>query len=261
MNVPDLLTLNIAITLAAMFVLWLVSLPLRNASIVDIFWGPGFGLIALVTFFVADGLLERRLLLTVLTCAWSLRLGVYLALRNIGHGEDPRYVAMRNRREAAGGSFALFSLASVFGLQGVLMWLISWPVQLGQLGDAPLGLAAATGVILWAIGFLFEAVGDLQLRRFKANPNNLGKVMDRGLWRYTRHPNYFGNACLWWGLWLIASETAPLWTLISPILMTLLLLKVSGVSLLEKSLKASKPGYADYVRRTSSFFPWFPRSD
>ncbi len=139
------------------------------------------------------------------------------------------------------------------------MWIIALPIQLGQIPDAPaLGLAAAAGTLLWLIGFVFEAVGDWQLRRFKSDPDHQGKVMDRGLWRYTRHPNYFGNACLWWGLWLIAVEAAPLWTIVSPAIMTLLLLKVSGVALLEQSLNA-KPGYADYIKRTNAFFPGPPR--
>ena len=259
MSVGELLLTNLAVIAICLVLLWIISLPIKNASIVDIFWGPGFGLVALSTFFLTDGNDERKMLLTVLTCAWALRLGIYLAIRNIGHGEDPRYLAMRNRHEAADGNFGLRSLFSVFLLQGALMWFISLPVQLGQLGSIPITNLAWIGAGIWTIGFLFEAVGDYQLRKFKKDPGNMGKVMDKGLWRYTRHPNYFGNACIWWGLWMIASEAVPLWTIASPIIMTLLLLKVSGVSLLEKSLKASKPGYTEYVRRTNSFLPWFPK--
>lgn len=262
-ELPVVLGTTLIITLACMFVLWLISMPLRNASIVDIFWGPGFGIIAIVTWYLAEGAAPRQHLLTVLTVVWAARLGLYLAWRNIGHGEDPRYQRMRQKTEEAGGDFAKSSLIRVFLLQGILMWLISMPVQIGQMYAEPaeLGPLAAMGTLLWLIGFLFEAVGDWQLARFKADPANKGEVMDRGLWRYTRHPNYFGNACLWWGLFVIACENpVGLWTLYAPIGMTYLLLKVSGVSLLERSLQKTKPGYEEYVRRTSAFFP-LPPSD
>ncbi len=261
-EIQTVLAATLAITLACMIALWLLSLPLRNASIVDIFWGPGFGIIAFAAYFMADGAEPRQILLTALTAAWAARLGIYLAWRNIGHGEDPRYRRMREKTEAAGGNFAIASLARVFLLQGVLMWLISMPVQIGQMYAEPpaLGWVAAVGATLWLIGFLFEAVGDWQLARFKADPANRGEVMDRGLWRYTRHPNYFGNACLWWGLFVIACENpVGLWTVFAPIGMTWLLLKVSGVSLLERSLSRTKPKYQDYVRRTSAFFPLPPK--
>ena len=256
------LSATLLVTLACMFVLWLISIPLRNASIVDIFWGPGFGVIAVVTWWLADGVEARQNLLTVLTVVWALRLGGYLAWRNLGHGEDPRYRRMREKTEKAGGNFALASLVKVFLLQGILMWVISMPVQVGQMYARPaeLGIVAGVGALLWLIGFLFEAVGDWQLARFKADPENEGEVMDRGLWRYTRHPNYFGNACLWWGLFIIACENpVGLWTVFAPVLMTWLLLKVSGVSLLERSLKKTRPKYEDYVRRTSAFFPLPPK--
>jgi len=262
MTTLQLLGVNAAIVLACMLFLWLLSLPLRNASIVDIFWGPGFAIVALATLVLVDGFAPRQWLLTAMTAAWGLRLGLYLALRNIGHGEDARYAAWRERVEAKGGSFARHSLLWVFGLQGLLIILVSLPVQVGQLAPGPehLGPLAWAGLCVWAVGFLFEAVGDLQLRRFKADPANRGKVLDSGLWRYTRHPNYFGNACLWWGIWLAACDApGAAWTLTGPLVMTFFLLRVSGVTLLESSLKQSKPGYADYVRRTSAFLPWPPR--
>jgi len=261
MTLVELLLTNFAVIMAAMLVLWLVSIPIRNASIVDIFWGPAFAVVALVGWYFGHGDHDRRTLLAALTCAWGLRLGSYLALRNLGHGEDVRYARWRKRIEDAGGNFTLRSLAMVFGLQGLLVIIVSLPVQAGQLAmtGRPPGFAALIGTLLWVTGFLFEAVGDWQLRRFKADPANRGKVMDSGLWRYTRHPNYFGNACLWWGLWLIACDAPGLWwTAIGPALMTLLLLKISGVSLLEKSLVTDKPDYADHQRRTSSFIPWPP---
>jgi steroid 5-alpha reductase family enzyme len=262
MTLFELLLTNLAVIACTMVVLWLISIPIRNASIVDVFWGPAFAIVAMVGWWLGDGDTGRRTLLAVLTGVWGLRLGAYLALRNLGHGEDPRYARWRRRIEDAGGNFTLRSLAMVFGLQGLLVIVVSLPVQAGQLavtGEPP-GLLALAGTVLWLVGFLFEAIGDWQLRRFRADPANRGKLLETGLWRYTRHPNYFGNSCLWWGLWLIACDAPGLWwTAIGPALMTVLLLKVSGVALLEQSLRESKPQYADYVRRTSSFVPWPPR--
>jgi steroid 5-alpha reductase family enzyme len=244
-------------TASALLLLWLVSLRLRDVSIVDIFWGLGFAQIAIVTAALAGGDPWRKLLVTGLTVLWGLRLGMYLFWRNAGHGEDYRYQAMRR---AHGARFPLVSLVTVFALQGVLMWLVSLPVQLAQVATAPpLGWLDAAGAALWLVGMLFEGVGDLQLARFKADPANAGKVMDRGLWRYTRHPNYFGDACVWWGLWLIAAATGAWWTAVSPLLMTLFLLKVSGVAMLERTIVKRRPEYADYIARTSAFVPWFPK--
>jgi steroid 5-alpha reductase family enzyme len=187
-----------------------------------------------------------------------VRLAGYLARRNIGKGEDPRYVAMRRHY---GASWPLRSLVQVFVLQGVLMWLISLPVQAAERssGGGPLGWSDALGAALTLTGVAFEATGDAQLARFKADPANRGKVMDRGLWRYTRHPNYFGDFLVWWGLYALAVASGNAWTVLSPALMSFLLLRVSGVTLLEKSMRA-RPGYDDYVRRTSAFFPWPPRA-
>lgn len=244
-------------TAALMLGVWGLSLARRDASVVDIFWGLGFAMIASTAHRVGDGVGVRADLLTLLTVIWGVRLGLYLLWRNWGHGEDYRYQAMRR---AWGERFAWISLFTVFGLQGVLMWFISLPVQLGQVdaGSASLGWLEALGIVLWTIGFLFESVGDVQLARFKADPGNRGKVMDRGLWRYTRHPNYFGDALLWWGLYLLAGPAAR-WTVLSPLAMTVLLLRVSGVPLLEKKLVKTRPQYADYVRRTSAFIPWPPK--
>jgi steroid 5-alpha reductase family enzyme len=262
MKLTELLLTNLAVIAAAMLLLWLISIPLRNASIVDIFWGPAFAIVALVGWFLGDGDHDRRTLLAALTTVWGLRLGMYLASRNLGHGEDARYARWRRRVEEAGGNFTRRSLVMVFAMQGLLVIIVSLPIQAGQLAatNKPLGALALAGMLLWLAGFLFEAIGDWQLRRFKADPANRGKVMDRGLWRYTRHPNYFGNACLWWGLWLVACDAPGLWwTAVGPALMTLLLLKVSGVALLEKSLAADKPQYAEYMRTTSAFLPLPPR--
>jgi len=195
----------------------------------------------------------------VLTGIWGLRLGAYLLWRNWGRPEDFRYAAMRR---SWGDHFPLASLATVFGLQAVLMWVVSLPVQVAAASALPahLGALDAFGVMVWATGLGFEAIGDWQLARFKADPANAGRVLDRGLWRYTRHPNYFGDACVWWGLFLIACATpGGVWTLPSPIVMTVFLRRISGVPMLERSLRKRRPGYAAYVERTSAFVPRAPR--
>ncbi len=238
---------------------WLVSLAVKNASIVDIVWGLGFVLVAWTVRLRVDGLDARQWLLTAMTTVWGLRLGVYLGWRNHGKGEDYRYRAMRKRW---GARFGLISLGTVFCLQGVLMWTVSLPVQLGQADATPdhLGALAWAGVAVWLVGLFFEVVGDAQLARFKADPANAGVVMDRGLWRYTRHPNYFGDACVWWGIALVAAETGTgAWGLIGAGVMTVLLRRVSGVTLLEKSLVKRRAGYVEYVERTSAFIPRPPR--
>jgi len=248
-----------AITIAAlMLTTWLVSVAVRNASIVDIVWGLGFVAVAWAVRLTSDGNDARQNLLVALTSIWGLRLSGYLFWRNHGKGEDYRYRAMRKRW---GPRFWLISLGTVFTLQGVLMWVVSLPVQLGQRADnADLGPLAWAGVALWAVGIFFETVGDAQLARFKADPANAGKVMNRGLWRYTRHPNYFGDACVWWGIALVAAEVpVGRWGIIGAVLMTLLLRRVSGVTLLEKSLSKRREGYTEYVARTSPFVPRPPR--
>ena len=247
-------------TASAMLLLWLLSLRLRDASIVDIWWGPGFVSIATVSFLLGSGgdLLRSRLVL-LMAALWGLRLGAYLCWRNAGKGEDYRYQAMRRHY---GERFARVSLVSVFALQGALMWFISLPLQVAQTGGATAGLGPldALGVAAFAAGLLCETLGDLQLARFKSDPANAGRVMDRGLWRYTRHPNYFGDSLAWWGIWLVVcGAPGGVYTFASPLLMTYLLLRVSGVTLLERGLVKRKPGYADYIARTSAFIPLPPR--
>jgi steroid 5-alpha reductase family enzyme len=242
-----------------MLITWVVSVAIRNASIVDITWGFGFVCVAwAVRLTVDDGLPARQWLLVGMTTLWGLRLAGYLFWRNHGAGEDYRYRAMRKRY---GDRFWLVSLGTVFLFQGLMMFVVSLPVQLGQVDDSPdLGVIAGIGVVVWLVGLAFEVTGDAQLARFKADPANAGTVMDRGLWRYTRHPNYFGDACVWWGIGLVAAETgSAAWTLVGPLLMTVLLRRVSGVTLLEKSLVKRRAGYVEYVARTSPFFPRKPR--
>lgn len=261
---PSSILLWSALAIAVVMVAtWLVSLPLRNASIVDPVWSLGFVVVGFVSFLAArpdiDGV--RTALLLVFVTVWGLRLSLHLFTRNAGHGEDYRYVAMRKRW---GNRFPIVSLFTVFMLQGVLMWIVSLPLQLG-IGLPDRGPAwlvfAIVGSLVWLVGIGFEAIGDAQLRRFRADPNSAGQVLDTGLWRWTRHPNYFGDACVWWGLGVVALGAGG-WAwiaLVGPVVMTTLLRRVSGVTLLEKSLVKRRPGYADYVRRTSPFLPRPPR--
>jgi steroid 5-alpha reductase family enzyme len=239
---------------------WLASLRLRDASIIDSFWGLGFVVIAWVCVAVGHGDHDRRLLLAVLVTIWGLRLAIHITRRNHGKGEDPRYVAMRERD---GERFWLTSLYRVFLIQWLTMWVISLPLQAaGSLGGAhKLGAVDAIGVAVWLVGFSFEAIGDLQLDRFKADPGSRGKVMDRGLWRYTRHPNYFGDATLWWGLGIIAlgAGLGAAWGLLGSALDTLILTRVSGKPVLERDIEQRRPGYRAYIERTSGFFPLPPR--
>lgn len=253
------LALNAGIIFVLTTALWAVSVAARDTSIVDIFWGAGFVVVAWATYAAADGAADRRLLLAVLTTLWGLRLTVHLARRNLGKGEDYRYRAMRARH---GDRWPLRSLWAVFWGQGVLMWIVSLPVQAGQIDATPdaLGGLDLAGTLVFAVGLAFEAVGDWQLTRFKADPANAGRVMDRGLWAWTRHPNYFGDFTVWWGLYLVALATGSAWwSIVGPIVMSVLLIRVSGAALLEKSLAKRRPGYAEYVARTSGFFPRPPR--
>ncbi|MFZ8877633.1 MAG: DUF1295 domain-containing protein [Ilumatobacteraceae bacterium] len=251
-----------AVAVAALMVgTWLVSLALKNASIVDITWGLGFVVVAWVSALRADGAAGAASLMVAMITLWGLRLGIYLFWRNHGKGEDYRYVAMRRHW---GERFWLISLGTVFGLQGVLMWVVSLPVQMSHVGAAMDGVLSTALVVaglgLYLLGLCFEVIGDLQLTRFKADPANAGQVMRTGLWRYTRHPNYFGDACVWWGIGLVGlSVSGTWWALLGPLVMNILLVRVSGVALLERSLRKRKPDYEEYVRTTSAFVPRPPR--
>lgn len=241
-----------------MLTVWLVAGAVRDVSIVDLFWGPAFVLAAWTARLTGEdaGGAAGTLALVCVTL-WGLRLGAHIARRNLGHGEDPRYAAMRARRP---DTFWRRSLLTVFALQGALVLLVGWPVIAAAGRDAgDIGVLGLAGASIFAVGLFFEAVGDLQLARFKADPANRGQVMDRGLWRYTRHPNYFGDATVWAGLWLVALDAGvtPL-TVVSPIVMTYLIVNVSGVRMLERHM-AQREKYADYIARTSVFVPRPPR--
>ncbi len=246
------------VILAMVTFLWLVSVIIRNASIVDLFWGFGFVVTALVYFLNTEGFETRKMILLTLVAIWGLRLSIYLTWRNAGKGEDFRY--QKFRKDYGEHRYWWVSFFQVFLLQGLLMWLISAPLLGAQFyPDERLGILDFIGISLWIIGFAFEAGGDIQLARFKSDPNNRGKVLDTGFWRYTRHPNYFGDTAVWFGYGLICLSAGSYLPTLGSVLMAALIIRVSGVALLEKTLKESKPEYREYIRRTSAFIPWFPK--
>jgi steroid 5-alpha reductase family enzyme len=239
---------------------WAISVKLINASIVDPFWGLGFVLLSVYYHFNSAGDPSRKLIVLIASSLWGLRLFGYLFWRNVGKPEDYRYAQFRLHYGVE--RYWWFSFFQVFLLQGLLLWMISSPLLTAQYFGVskPIGLLDFTAIFFWTVGFLFEAGGDYQLVKFKANPSNKGKVLDTGFWRFTRHPNYFGDACVWWGFALFSIAIEIYWPILSSVLMTFLLLKVSGVSLLERALKKHKPEYEEYSRKTPSFFPWFPKN-
>ncbi|MFN3152771.1 DUF1295 domain-containing protein [Bremerella sp.] len=259
MDLSNLLLLNAGVIAGCMVSLWLLSLWLKDASIVDLFWGFGFVVISWVSLLNAASPTTAAWMTTILVTIWGCRLAGYLSWRNIGKGEDSRYTEMRQK---PGRNFALFSLFVIFGLQGTIMWIVSLPLQVIPTLDASFSTLTPLGLLLWLIGVSFESIGDFQLARFKSNPANRGKVLDQGLWHYTRHPNYFGDFLVWCGYYVLAIsfDASAWWTIIGPALMTFCLLWFSGVAHLEKRIQNRRPEYADYIRRTSSFFPWPPAS-
>ncbi|MGJ9422575.1 DUF1295 domain-containing protein [Aeromicrobium sp. CF3.5] len=260
------LALNLlAVTLAVVIFVGLImaaAIRLKNQSIIDIFWGPGFVLAAIVSYLMSiggDGNDTRRLVVLLLTAIWGLRLGLYIGNRNRGHGEDRRYTSMMRQRKS--GSLIVFLVRRIYGMQGALIVVVSLPVQFAMYQERSIGVIGSIGIVLWAIGLFFEAVGDWQLARFKSDPSNAGKIMDRGLWGWTRHPNYFGDSVVWVGLFLLALG-AP-WgvvAIVSPIIMTKLLLSFSGKAVLERGMRRSRgEAYDVYVASTSGFFPMPPK--
>lgn len=238
------------------------AIAIKNQSIIDIFWGPGFVVAAVVSYLMSaggDGDDTRRLIVLLLTSIWGLRLGLYIGKRNIGHGEDRRYTSMM--RQWKSGSLIVFLIRKIYGLQGVLIIIVSLPVQFAMYQGSSLGVLGSIGIALWAIGLFFEAVGDWQLARFKSDPANAGKIMDRGLWGWTRHPNYFGDSVVWLGLFVLSlGAWWGLAAIISPIIMTRLLLNYSGKAVLERGMRRSRgEAYDVYVAQTSGFFPMPPK--
>jgi steroid 5-alpha reductase family enzyme len=256
--------LNLAVTAASVLTLmllaWAVGVRRRRHDGIDVVWGLGFVLVGVVTAVLADGPGWRRALVTALVALWGLRLAWHIHRRNRGNPEDRRYVAILAR---APGNPNIYALYSVYLLQGAVMWIVSLPAQYAQYGGDSAWVSWVTvplGVALWLVGFVFETVGDAQLARFTADSTNRGKVLDAGLWRYTRHPNYFGDACVWWGFFVLACHSWPgLVTVVGPAAITFLLTRGTGKPLLEKSIRERRPGYAEYVERTSGFFPIPPK--
>lgn len=250
---------GLLLVISLMTLLWMFSIFIRNVSIVDLFWGFGFVIVNTWYCFANEEITIRQVILLILVTIWGLRLSIYLARRNIGKGEDFRYREFR--KNYGEKNYWWISFFQTFLLQGLLMWLISstlWGVNRNSDGNN-LNIIDYTGLLIWITGFIFEAGGDYQLSKFKMNVSNKGKVLNTGFWRYTRHPNYFGDAAVWWGYGLICMAAGGYWYLFGSLLMTLLIIKVSGVALLEKTLKAQKPQYLDYIQKTNSFFPWFPK--
>lgn len=262
-EVATILGINLAICFASFVVLWAIGCAIRDVTFVDAWWALGLALMGVTTFFQADGFETRRLLLMGLSLVWGLRLGLYILWRWRKHGPDRRYVKMLSRaQEGKGWSFPKASWRMVFMLQAPILWTVSLPVQLGQISSTPavIGIVGWIGAGLVVFGILFESLADFQLVRFKAKPANEGKVFDSGLWRYTRHPNYFGDLCVWFGLWLIAAETSlGLAAIVGPLLLLTMFLRYSGGPSYEKRLTYQRPGYAEYIARTSSLVPWPPK--
>jgi steroid 5-alpha reductase family enzyme len=254
------IAVSAAVIVVAMAVVMAISAAKHDWSLIDIFWGPGFVVVAITSYLVSIGHGDdaRRLIALLVTAVWGLRLGAYIFVRNHGKGQDPRYTAMLRH---ATGSVHTFVIRKVYLPQGFAMWVVSLPIQLAMFEHAAPNWITWIGVVLAAVGISFEAVGDAQLMRFKKDPANEGQIIDRGLWRYTRHPNYFGDVCVMFGLWLISlGHWLGLILVVSPLFMTNLLLNVSGKKLLERRMTRKRgAAYAAYVARTSSFFPWPPK--
>jgi steroid 5-alpha reductase family enzyme len=252
-----LTALAVVLVLAVTFV---VALRVGRHAVVDVAWGLGFVAVAVTAFGLSagEGDTARRTTMLGLTAVWGLRLATHIFLRSRGKGEDPRYQELLDR---APGNPLAYAVTRIYLTQAAVMWLVSLPVQVAMFQTPPLGGLAYVGMAVWAVGLFFETVGDWQLTRFRNDPSTAGKVLDTGLWRYTRHPNYFGDACAWWGISLVAFEVWPgILTVVSPLVMTWLLARGTGKPLLEKDIEQRRPGYADYVRRTSGFVPLPPRA-
>lgn len=259
----EALVVNALLALAGMFFLWGLAVRIGDVSFIDAVWGGGMGVLALTSWLQTFQHGPRATLIMAMTVLWGTRLALHLYTRWTASGEDPRYAKILGKARAK-GYFASAALKRVFGPQAVLLYVTCLPAQLGILasGNDAIGLPAMAGAALWLVGFLFESIGDLQLRRFRADPANAGKVLDTGLWRFTRHPNYFGDTCVWWGIWLAAAEAGwpvALAGLVGPVFVTFTLTRWSGKPMLEAGMAERRPGYAEYVRRTSGFVPLPPR--
>jgi len=259
MSFIQIYLLDLLLVMSIMTILWIISIIIKNVSIVDLFWGLGFVLSSIFYFINTEGYLLRKIIVLILVSIWGLRLSLYLTWRNWSKGEDFRY--RQFRKNYGEKRYWWISFFQTFLLQGILMWLISLPLLGAQFYPQKdfIGVFDYLAIGFWILGLCFETFGDLQLARFKAFPANKGKVMDKGLWRYTRHPNYFGDAAVWWGFGFICIASGSFIPVLGSVLMTSLIIKVSGVALLEKSLLEQKPQYKEYIEKTSAFLPWFPK--
>lgn len=246
---------GLAIMLLMGFITWLYSLYRNDVSIVDSLWSLMFLAGAAVYLLLADNVTARNILLIALVFIWAIRLSGFLTVRNWGEEEDRRYQEIRANNEP---NFRIKSLYIIFGLQASLAWIISIPLLLALTADTEFGVLELVACVIWLIGFLFETIADYQLYRFKSDASNKGKVLDAGLWGYSRHPNYFGEFLIWWAFYLFALSSGAWWTIFSPLLMTILLLKVSGVSLMEKGITERRADYRRYIESTNAFFPGKP---
>lgn len=251
--IDALLIILILVTL-----LWVWSVIIKNVSLIDIFWGLGFVIVNTFYYFQFEDFNSRKWIVSILVLLWGIRLSAYLAWRNIGKGEDYRYREFRKRYGPE--RYWWFSYFQVFLLQGALIMIVSLPLLAVNSGNSStLNFLDYIGLLIWLIGFIFESFGDYQLARFKRNPKNEGKVLNTGLWKYTRHPNYFGDASVWVAYALFSISAGGYWQIIGSIIMVFLIVKVSGVALLEETIKDRKPEYQNYIEKTNSFFPWFPK--
>lgn len=240
------------VILAVAVVSWLLSIVKKDVSFVDSLWSLFFLIAAAVFALDTQPVSPKGMLVLALVAIWSLRLSIYITARNWGEAEDYRYQTIRANNEPG---FTFKSVYIVFGLQGVLAWLVAMPLLPAISSNASLTIIDLIALMLWLVGFIFEAVGDYQLARFKARDDSKGQVLDSGLWRYTRHPNYFGEFCMWWAFYLFALTSGGWWTIASPLLISILLLKVSGVAMLERTITERRPEYAEYIDQTNAFFP------
>ncbi|WP_297800873.1 DUF1295 domain-containing protein [uncultured Brevundimonas sp.] len=261
-EVLRILLINVGVAVAGFALVWTISLKLKDPTIVDAYWGLGTVVLAISTFIQSDGPLLRNALLTGICAAWGVRLFGYMIWRWRVHGADRRYERLYEKvKETKGWSFGFFTLVSICVTQAPLQFLMSLPVQLGQINRTPdVGVIGWIGVAIAVFGLIFEIIADGQLARFKLKPENKGKVMQSGLWRYSRHPNYFGESLFWWGLFLIAAETTTgLFAIVGPAFLTWTLMKWSGAPTMEYRMRKTKPEYADYIARTSGFVPMPPK--
>lgn len=266
MNLLTALGLNFGLLVAIMVILWIISIRIRDVSFVDAFWAYGMAIMASTSFIQLNNPGALAYLIWTLTAFWGIRLGTHLFLRWRKEGMDPRYKSIMGKAiDKQGMSFAKAALLKIWMLQIPLLFIVCLPAQLGILladGNS-IGPVAIIGALIALLGIAFETIGDMQLKAFRAKPENKGKVLDSGLWKYTRHPNYFGDFCTWWGIWLVASQTGwPVWiAAVGPLFLSFTLMKWSGAPLLEKSLRKNRPDYADYIQRTSGFFPMPPKKN